>query len=671
MPAAIAFSQAGWWLTAVLLLLIPLVQGGTPRLPKLVVEVGILVLVVAWSLSWGRAPRRELRLGALDALLGFLLFWALFSTLFAPYSQPAEAASLFLACTAALFWNLSFNPSFAGLSLALGAVRAQAAFQSVLVLGVWLGGGLRPAGTFFNPNFLAGFLAVALLLVIGQAVFAGAGQARRRPLALAWALAEGALLLAALLATGSRGGAIALFAGLLVLFSVRSWRFAAVGLTAAAAALLAIPNPLVQRLQSLPHTDAFAFTRLSIWKSAWSMMLDHPWLGVGLGQYEYVSPRYAFPVGTHWAKYTHIAENAHSDYLQAGAELGVPGLLAACAGTLLLAVAALRRLRGLAPGSRGPVATLLAGAVSIAAHSVVDFPLLTPPAALLLVLLAAGMRLHGVFLWERAVSFSVRPVYAAACALVALLLAGFAVRPVLGFWYFLGSIGAPQNLLLEKWSLESAPRTPPPPAESLRLVRMAARIDYGNAPYRRALGNRLFQGYLAGEGGSEVLRQALFEMHFAAELNPNNHRYPMDLGSVKVALARRHSNSRWQLREALAHYRRGAELAPFNPGIQEQIGLLADEVGEAPAAQSALRRAVQLEEYYLGGWLNLGAFYARHGRVAEAREAFVHGAALAEKAAALVPSSEAERALLAFKPEVFYDELKKLESQGRQEVSGP
>jgi len=153
---------AGWWLTAALLLLPPLIQGGTPRLPSFVVNLGILLLVVFWSGIWARAPRRELRLSALDALLGFLLFWSLFSTLFAPYYHPAESASLAIACSIALYAYLSFNPSFAGLAVALGAVRAQAGFQSLLVLGEAIGFGRhRPAGTFFNPNFLAGFLAAA------------------------------------------------------------------------------------------------------------------------------------------------------------------------------------------------------------------------------------------------------------------------------------------------------------------------------------------------------------------------------------------------------------------------------------------------------------------------------------------------------------------------------
>ena len=120
----------------------------------------------------------------------------------------------------------------------------QAGFQSLLVLGEAIGFGRdRPAGTFYNPNFLAGFLAAALLLVVGGQIFPPPGSGRR-PLRTALAAAEGALLLAALLTTGSRGGALALAAGLLLLLALRSWKIAAAAFSAACIALLAIPNPL-------------------------------------------------------------------------------------------------------------------------------------------------------------------------------------------------------------------------------------------------------------------------------------------------------------------------------------------------------------------------------------------------------------------------------------------
>jgi tetratricopeptide (TPR) repeat protein len=395
------------------------------------------------------------------------------------------------------------------------------------------------------------------------------------------------------------------------------------------------------------------------------MLLDHPWLGIGLGQFEYVSNRYAFPVTTHWAKYTHVAENAHSEYLQAGAELGFPGLLIALGVVALLAQAAFRRLRALPRASWGPIVTLLAATVSIAAQSAVDFPLHTPPAALLLVLLAAGLRLNGVTGPERVVTMNLRPAYAAAAALVALLLAAAAARPVLGFYYYLGGIGAPRNLLKEKWSLEQAPRADLPLGEAVRLIGRAARVDFTNAPYRRALGSSLFQVYLRGEGGDGTLRQALYHLNYATELNPNQYQYFVNLGQAMTTLARREPPGRERLEAALAHYRHAAELAPYQIHVWTEIGLLADELGDTAAAEAAFRRAVSLEEYFLRGWFNLGTFYARRGRLSEAREAFGRGAALAERSASLVATSKAETELLAIQPSVFYNELEKIQAQER------
>ena len=280
-------------------------------------------------------------------------------------------------------------------------------------------------------------------------------------------------------------------------------------------------------------------------------------------------------------------------------------------------------------------------------------------------LLAAGLRLHGVTGPEHTVSFRVRPFYAVSAGLLALVLALTAARPVVGFWYYLGGIGAPRNLLHEKWALEEAPRRELPLEESARLIGLAARIDFINAPYRRALGSQYFQLFLRGEGGPAALKQALYHLNYAAELNPNQFQYAVNLGQAMTSLARRDPPGRERLEAALGHYRHAAELAPFELQVLTQIGLLTDELGDAPAAEAAFRRAVAIEEYFLRGWFNLGTFYARHGRLPEAREAFGRGAALAEKAPALVPTTQGEVELLAIKPAVFYNELKKIQAQER------
>jgi tetratricopeptide (TPR) repeat protein len=199
----------------------------------------------------------------------------------------------------------------------------------------------------------------------------------------------------------------------------------------------------------------------------------------------------------------------------------------------------------------------------------------------------------------------------------------------------------------------------------VRLIGRAARVDFTNAPYRRALGSSLFQVYLRGEGGADALRQALFHLNYAAELNPNQYQYFVNLGQAMTTLARREPPGRERLEAALAHYRRAAELAPFQIQVWTDIGLLADELGDLAAAESAFRRAGSLEEFFLRGWFNLGTFYARRGRLDEAREEFGRGAALAERAPSLVATTKAEAELLAIQPEVFYNELKKIQAQER------
>jgi O-antigen ligase/Tfp pilus assembly protein PilF len=655
---------AGWLLLGALLLLPPLVQGGTPRLPVLAAELALAGLTAGWAVAWGRAPRRELRLGGADALLALLLFWSLSSTLFAPYYHEAERVVLPVLLVGSLSWYLAFHPSFSGLGAALAAVRVQSLLQALIVFWQrWGAGEPRPAGTFYNPNFLAGFLAAGLLLPLGEALFPppAAGGGIRRP---ALRAAESSVLLLALLLTGSRGGLLAAAAGLAVLVGIRSWRLALGAAAGAAALLLAVPNPWTARLHDLSRTDPFAWTRLAIWKSAWAMMLDHPVVGVGLGQFEQAGTRYAFPVTSHWARYTRVAENAHCEYLQAGAELGVAGLALSVAIPLFLALAARRSWRDLPPASRGVVATLLAGLASIAAHSAVDFPLHTFPGGLLLVLFAAGVRVHGVTGPERTVELRFRRGYAAALVGLAALAAVAAVRPAAGFWYFLEAVGAPRDLFHEKWALEDAPRRQVPVAESVRLLARAASIDSSCAPYHRALGSRLFQQYLRGEAGDAALSRALFHLTYAAQLDPINFQYAVNQGQAMTALARRSPPGKGYLEQARGHYRRAAELAPFQFPVYESLGALEEELGDPAAAERSFRKAVAIEEYYLRGWFNLGTFYARAGRLAEARETFRTGARLSEQARALVPTTEAERELIALEPAVFYNELRKIEKMG-------
>ena len=112
-------------------------------------------------------------------------------------------------------------------------------------------------------------------------------------------------------------------------------------------------------------------------------MLDHPWVGTGLGTLVAVYPRYAsFYNGL-------TVDHAHNDYLELLAETGMVG------GVCGLAFIGLLFWRGLASlqsaresFARATVAGSLAACIGLLLHSLVDFNLHIPSNALIFLLLS-------------------------------------------------------------------------------------------------------------------------------------------------------------------------------------------------------------------------------------------------------------------------------------------
>ena len=66
-------ARAGWYLLAALLLFAPLIQGGSPRLPTMIVQCAILLLSLFWLYEWGwKAPCQSLKITVVDGLLALL-----------------------------------------------------------------------------------------------------------------------------------------------------------------------------------------------------------------------------------------------------------------------------------------------------------------------------------------------------------------------------------------------------------------------------------------------------------------------------------------------------------------------------------------------------------------------------------------------------------------------
>lgn len=356
----------------------------------------VLALVLAAWLAQGMARRRLVvpHLPLLWPLLALLAALAL-SLLGAPSYRDGllellkwvQVTALYLAVAAVLPparapWLLAGLLAAASAQALLGLVQfvTQTGPEPFILLGRFM----RAYGTFRQPNPYAGYLGLAAPLAISLAIWAWTSQ-RRPGLALRSALlASAGLISLGLLLSWSRGAwlSFALAVAVVVLAHTRKAAPAVAVLAAVAVAALAaagagglLPAPVAERLGELqayvglvdvPRTEVtdanFAvLERLAHWQAALSMWADHPWLGVGAGNYAAV---YA---GYHLPRWYEPLGHAHNVYLNVAAEAGLLGLLAYL---WLWAASLWQALRAAAAGDRY-VAAVGAGVLGALTHATV------------------------------------------------------------------------------------------------------------------------------------------------------------------------------------------------------------------------------------------------------------------------------------------------------------
>lgn len=206
----------------------------------------------------------------------------------------------------------------------------------------------RAFGTFGQPNPFAGFMGLLSPLALMAAWgYAGMWHKHRRSLWLGIATFYfGAFLIlsGAILISWSRGAWLG-FAASLGIIALALPRKLWHGVMLAGGILLLfaglwltgiLPDSIVARLASATE-EFFAFEdmrgieitsenyavaeRLSLWQAALNMAREHPWLGVGMGNYDIVYDRYRL---INWEE---PLGHAHNYYLNMLAEAGLLGLL--------------------------------------------------------------------------------------------------------------------------------------------------------------------------------------------------------------------------------------------------------------------------------------------------------------------------------------------------------
>ena len=390
------------WGLIPLLLSVPLARlgglaaGGMRISPAEVMLAGVLL---AWLTQM--AAHRQVRFPHPPLLLPFLLL------LGAMLTSLWEALSLRVALKELIKWGsmlaaylfVAARVERKHLRWLMGAILAAGCGQALLGIYQFLTGRgpewfllfgrfMRAYGTFEQPNPYAGYLGLTLPLAVSLTFELRAWLGRLT------AFAAMLLMVVALGMSWSRGAWLGFVVAMLVMSMAHSrWTavlagsavgFLALSLVLNSAHLL--PSILTQRFAGLSAygLSQSAFTvpdvttaevteanyalieRLAHWQVALRMWTDHPWLGVGIGNYAVVYPAYAL---LHWPK---PLGHAHNYYLNIGAETGMVGLVFYLVFWMAAFWQTLRAIRSTSGLPRGVALGTLGALMHLSVHSVFD-----------------------------------------------------------------------------------------------------------------------------------------------------------------------------------------------------------------------------------------------------------------------------------------------------------
>jgi O-antigen ligase/Tfp pilus assembly protein PilF len=169
-------------------------------------------------------------------------------------------------------------------------------------------------------------------------------------------------------------------------------------------------------------------TRSWDWWVGWEMFKDHPLFGVGLGNYKlnfvpYKAQFLATPRGAKYTFYIPRAAQAHNDYVQVVAEMGILGSITlVCLLVFLPLFFWVRLRRNKNEADRLDLIFLAAGVVVFLVHALFSFPAHLPTSSLVLVL-SLGIASAPVYGGEATRSIGLRGWYLKGTATAVVLLA--------------------------------------------------------------------------------------------------------------------------------------------------------------------------------------------------------------------------------------------------------
>lgn len=322
------------WLANGLVLAFPVLLLGVPR-GSGVFLAAILVGAILSARAGGRLMAlhgewlKPLGLAILAVAAVCLASKVYFDLEWSALDNPSRTLLAWLACLVILRYRPDSRWLWYGVPVAIALTLVIITYQKLAL------GEARPAA-WVQPIAFANMVAA-----FGLIGFVRPGQ-RAIDHLLGWGVLIAAV--AVLVVNGSRGAWLALMVTTVVMLPVRHRHLRPVAfvalvamLVAAAAALYALPDsPVAKRVDKVGqdiaqfkegNPDSSTGARLLMWQLAASAVKEHPWTGVGLGQFSRLTRELPACQASH-KRHEFCLEHAHNDVMEALATTGIPGLLA-------------------------------------------------------------------------------------------------------------------------------------------------------------------------------------------------------------------------------------------------------------------------------------------------------------------------------------------------------
>lgn len=351
-------------------------------------------------------------------------------------------------------------------------------------------------------------------------------------------------------------------------------------------------DPILKELSTLSRYQTASPLRPLVWRDTLNMAWDHNLFGVGLGNFQYLYPKY------NTVKARAFWDHAHNDYLEMLSDTGSLGFLLFFGGIIFFLVKIIKTWKErIDPFCVGITLGGLAGLVAILFHSVVEFNFQIPANAMLF-FIVLGLTVAAVHMKTNrrieysllpARTFSIRPkVSLVIFSIIIILISTLSVIAVRGY---LGNRHFQISKLLKNHD-DSFNR-------SLDYLTKAISLDPGNAAYHYELAQiykkmrdkEWKKGKLILKEGKWVFDlgpqtfdlgyEALAEYQKAIDLNPSSSSYHLMLAWHYSTLDQLSKYSRQTakgtnyLSLAHHHFRVGVSLAPASSYAHRLYGLWA------------------------------------------------------------------------------------------------